>query len=318
MKPAAFTYHRARDVAGAIGLLAELGDDAKIIAGGQSLVAMMNFRLARPAHLVDISRVGGLDYLRGDGDTLRIGALTTHHAVEVATDARLGSGFTLLRDAMAWVGHLPIRTRGTVGGSLAHGDATAEWCLLAVLLDAEIVVRGPRGMRAIAAGEFFHGFYTTALAPDEMIVEVVFPRPAPHSALVEFAERRGDFAIVSAAVDLDLDDGFDRGGFDRGGFDRGGFDRGGFDRGFDGDGAGPTVRGGRVALGGVAPLPVRVPEAEALLAGGGQAGPELFRRCAAAAAAAIDPPSDGNGSADYRRALTRTLIEDACAKAVAR
>jgi len=128
---------------------------------------------------------------------------------------RAGSGFTLLRDAMAWVGHLPIRTRGTVGGSLAHGDATAEWCLLAVLLDAEIVVRGPRGMRAIAAGELFHGFYTTALAPDEMIVEVVFPRPAPHSALVEFAERRGDFAIVSAAVDLDLDDGFDRGGFDR-------------------------------------------------------------------------------------------------------
>jgi carbon-monoxide dehydrogenase medium subunit len=290
VKPAAFTYHRARDVAGAIGLLAELGDDAKIIAGGQSLVAMMNFRLARPAHLVDIGRIGGLDHLRGDGNTLRIGALTTHHAVEVATDARLGGGFTLVRDAMAWVGHLPIRTRGTVGGSLAHADATAEWCLLALLLDAEIVARGPRGARTIAAGEFFHGFYTTALAPDEMIVEVVFPRPAPHSALLEFAERRGDFAIVSAAVDLDL----------------------------DGDHAAPTVRGGRVALGGVAPVPVRVPEAEAVLAEGRQAGPELFRRCAAVAAAAIDPPGDGNGSADYRRTLTRTLVEDACAKAVSR
>jgi carbon-monoxide dehydrogenase medium subunit len=285
MKPAAFTYHRARDVAGAVGLLAELGDDAKIIAGGQSLVAMMNYRLARPAHLVDIGRIDGLDHLRRDRDALRIGALTTHHAVEVATDSLLG-GFTLLRDAMAWVGHLPIRTRGTVGGSLAHADATAEWCLLAILLDAEIVARGPQGERTIAAGEFFHGFYSTALGYDEMIVEVVFPRPAPHSALVEYADRRGDFAIVSAAVDLDLAEG--------------------------------AVRGGRIALGGVATVPVRVSEAEAVLAEGGPASPELFRRCASAAAAAIDPPSDGSGSAGYRRALTRTLVEDACAKAVSR
>ena len=287
MKPAAFTYHRARDVAGAVGLLAELGDDAKLIAGGQSLVAMMNYRLARPAHLVDIGRLDGLDYLRRDGNALRIGALTTHHAVEVAADAHLG-GFTLLREAMAWVGHLPIRTRGTVGGSLAHADATAEWCLLAILLDAELIACGPGGVRGIAAGEFFHGFYSTALGYDEMIVEVVFPRPAPHSALVEYADRRGDFAIVSAAVDLDL------------------------------DARRATIRGGRIALGGVAPVPVRVPEAEAVLAEGGPAAPELFRRCAAAAASAIDPPADGSGSADYRRALTRTLVEDACAKAVSK
>jgi carbon-monoxide dehydrogenase medium subunit len=290
MKPAAFTYHRARDVAGAVGLLAELGDDAKIIAGGQSLVAMMNYRLARPAHLVDIGRIAGLGHLRRERNALRIGALTTHRAVEVATEPLLG-GFTLLRDAMAWVGHLPIRTRGTVGGSLAHGDATAEWCLLAILLDAEIVARGPQGVRTIAAGEFFYGFYSTALGYDEMIVEVVFPRPAPHSALVEYADRRGDFAIVSAAVDLDLD--------------------------LDGT-ARPAIRGGRIALGGVAPVPVRVPEAEAVLAEGGPASPELFRQCAEAAAAAIDPPSDGSGSADYRRALTRTLVADACAKAVSR
>jgi carbon-monoxide dehydrogenase medium subunit len=208
--------------------------------------------------------------------------------VEVATDPLLG-GFQLLRDAMAWVGHLPIRTRGTVGGSLAHADATAEWCLLAILLDAEIVAQGPQGVRTIAAGEFFHGFYSTALEYDEMIIEVVFPRPAPHSALVEYADRRGDFAIVSAAVDLDLEGR-----------------------------AGSAVRGGRIALGGVAPVPVRVPEAEAVLAEGHPASPEFFRRCAVAAAAAIDPPSDGSGSADYRRALTRTLVEDACAKAVSR
>jgi len=105
---------------------------------------------------------------------------------------------------MRWVGHLPIRTRGTIGGSLAHADATAEWCLLAVLLDALIVVEGPAGCRSVAAGDFFQGVFTTALEPDELIVEVVFPRPAPRAVLTEFAERRGDFAIVAAAIDLDL------------------------------------------------------------------------------------------------------------------
>jgi CO/xanthine dehydrogenase FAD-binding subunit len=201
MKPAAFTYHRPGSVTGALGLLRDLGDDAKIIAGGQSLVAMMNFRLARPEHLIDIRKVPGLDQIRRDGDTLRIGALVTHHAVEVAD---LGRDFDVLTRAMRWVGHLPIRTRGTIGGSLAHADATAEWCLLAVLLDAVIAVEGPAGRREVAAADFFQGVFTTALEPDELIVEVAFPRPAPRTALTEFAERRGDFAIVAAAVDLDL------------------------------------------------------------------------------------------------------------------
>lgn len=284
MKPAAFTYHRARDVEGATKLLAELGDEAKLLAGGQSLIAMMNFRLARPQHLVDLGRLDGLDYLRTEADGLHIGALTTHHAVETAPETQLGPGFGLLRTAMEWVGHLPIRTRGTVGGSLAHGDATAEWCLLAVLLDARITAQGTRGRRTIGAGDFFHGFFSTALEPDEVVVEIVFPHAAPHSALTEFAERRGDFAIVSAAVDLDLN--------------------------------GTAVSGGRVALGGVSAVPVRVPEAEAVLDRGGPAGPELFAECARAAAAAIDPPGDGNGSARYRRVLTRTLVERACEKAV--
>ncbi|MDT7611183.1 MAG: 2-furoyl-CoA dehydrogenase binding subunit [Pseudonocardiales bacterium] len=201
MKPAAFTYHRPGSVAGAVGLLRDFGDDAKLIAGGQSLVAMMNFRLARPEHLIDIRRVPGLGEIRREGDCLRIGALVTHHAVEIAS---LGAEFAVLSRAMRWVGHLPIRTRGTIGGSLAHADATAEWCLLAVLLDAVIVVEGPAGRRSVAAADFFQGVFTTALEPDELIVEVVFPRPAPRAALTEFAERRGDFAIVAAAVDLDL------------------------------------------------------------------------------------------------------------------
>ena len=180
MKPAPFSYHRARTVAGAVGLLTELGEDAKVIAGGQSLVAMMNFRLARPEHLIDIARIPGLDTISRDGDALRIGALVTHHGVETAD---LGPDFRVLSDAMRWVGHLPIRTRGTVGGSLAHADATAEWCLLALLLDAQIVAEGPAGRRNIPADEFFQGVFTTALEPDELIVEVVFPRPAPRAAL---------------------------------------------------------------------------------------------------------------------------------------
>lgn len=284
MKPARFAYHRARDVAGAVALLAELGEDAKFIAGGQSLVAMMNFRLARPAHLVDIAGVRELSFIRLEDDGLHLGALTTHHEVETAS-ARLGPGFAVLSEAMRWVGHLPIRTRGTVGGSLAHGDATAEWCLLAVLLGARIVVRGPGGRRVIPAEEFLFGFYSTALEPAELIVEVVFPRPAPHAALTEFAERSGDFAIVAAAVDLDV--------------------------------TGGEIHGGRLALGGVAPVPVRVHRAEAVLASGERAGPELYAECAAAAAAAIDPPSDANGSAQYRRALVRSLVRQACEEAMA-
>lgn len=280
MKPAPFQYHRARDVDGAARLLAELGEDAKVIAGGQSLVAMMNYRLARPGHLVDIAGLRELDRMHRDADgALRIGALTTHHTVESDPAGVLEAGFEVLNRAMTWIGHLPIRTRGTVGGSMAHGDATAEWCLLAVTLGAQFVAHGPRGERTIAAGDFFLGYYTTALDPDEILVEIVFPRPAPHAALTEFAERRGDFALVAAAVDLDVEDG--------------------------------EVRSGRVALGGVASTAVRVPEAEAVLADGGS-----FEACASAAAHGVEPPADASGSTHYRRELVRTLVRRACEEAV--
>ncbi|MDS1269636.1 FAD binding domain-containing protein [Lipingzhangella sp. LS1_29] len=286
MKPAAFAYHRARDVDGATALLAELGADAKVLAGGQSLVPMMNFRLARPRHLVDIGRLHELNHITRDGSALRIGALTTHHTVETA-GRQLGPEFEVLRAAMSWVGHTPIRALGTVGGSLAHADATAEWCLLAVLLDASVTVRGPCGsQRSIAAADLFLGFYTTTVEPDELITEVTFPRPAPRAALTEFAERHGDFATVAAAVDLDLD--------------------------------GDTVRGGRVALGGVAPVPVRARAAEEVLRRGEVASVDLFAECAAAAAAEIDPPDTPNGDAAYHRNLARDLIERACEEALAR
>ncbi|HZA50602.1 MAG TPA: xanthine dehydrogenase family protein subunit M [Myxococcaceae bacterium] len=282
MKPAPFAYHRAFDVRGAVDLLAQLGDDAKLIAGGQSLVAMMNFRLARPSALIDLSRVEGLRYLRRDGDALRIGALTTHHAVEVANG--LGDGFGVLPRAARWIGHYPIRTRGTVGGSIAHADPTAEWCLLAVLLDAEIVAQGREGRRTLPARQFFKGYFSTALRPDEVIVEVTFTRPAPNAALTEFARRQGDFAIVAAAVSLDL--------------------------------SGETCRSARIALGGVDATPIRVAEAERVLAGA-RVGSELLEEAAEVASRSIEPGSDAHGSAAYRRTLTRTLVARGLEEAIA-
>ncbi|MBX5333207.1 FAD binding domain-containing protein [Rhodococcus fascians] len=276
MKPAQFDYHRARDVSGAVRLLAELGEDAKIIAGGQSLVAMMNFRLARPGHLVDVGGLNTLSYIRRESDGLHIGALTTHHDVE---SGDVGTDFAVLRDAMRWVGHYPIRTRGTVGGSIAHADATAEWCLLAILLDARIVVESVRGRRTVEADSFFFGYYSTDLAFDEMIVEIVFPNPAPHAAVTEYAERQGDFAIVGAAVSLDLD--------------------------------GVAVVGGRVALAGVGATPMRSPAGEAALAAGG-----TFADCADAAAEALELEDEGMFTAEYRRTLVRTLVAEACSDAL--
>jgi CO/xanthine dehydrogenase FAD-binding subunit len=233
---------------------------------------MMNFRLARPEHLIDIRRVPGLDQIRREGDCLRIGALVTHHAVEIAS---LGAEFAVLSRAMRWVGHLPIRTRGTIGGSLAHADATAEWCLLAVLLDAVIVVEGPAGRRSVAAADFFQGVFTTALEPDELIVEVVFPRPAPRAALTEFAERRGDFAIVAAAVDLDLP---------------------------------------RIVLGGVSTVPFVVTNLPASR-GSQHTESVLWAHLAEAAVDAVRVRDEPGISAHYRRGLVRTLVERACAEA---
>ncbi len=177
MKPAPFAYHRAHSVAEAVALLTELGDEAKILAGGLSLVPMMNFRLARPTALVDVSRIGGLSYLRADAaDGLRIGALTTHRAVEISRDPAVLGGFGVLPRSARWIGHYPIRSRGTFGGSIAHADPASEWCMLAVLLDAQVVLTGPDGRRTVPAAEFFEGYYSTAAGPDEMITELWFPQ----------------------------------------------------------------------------------------------------------------------------------------------
>ncbi len=282
MKPAAFKYQRANTVEEAIEQLTELGDDAKLLAGGQSLVAMMNFRLVRPSALVDITPIPELQYLEPDGEGLKVGALTPHRWVEEMEEPNLLEGFSVLKKAARWVGHYPIRTLGTFGGSIAHADPSAEWCMLAVLLDAEIVAVGPEGERVIPASDFFQGFFMTALEPDEMVVEVRFPKPAPHASIQEFARRAGDFAIVSTAVALDVRDG--------------------------------KCSSARVVLGGVSDIPLRVPEAERVLEGA-DASWEAFEEAGQEAAKAIDPPSDVHGDADYRRDLSAVLVRRALSEA---
>jgi aerobic carbon-monoxide dehydrogenase medium subunit len=283
VKPAAFEYRRATAVEDAVNQLTELGDEAKLLAGGQSLVPMMNFRLVRPSALVDVAGIPDLQYLEShDGRELKIGALTPHRWVEEMEDPELLEGFSVLKRAARWVGHYPIRTLGTFGGSIAHGDPSAEWCMLAALLDAEVVAAGPGGERVVPASDFFHGFFMTALEPDEMIVEVRFPQPAPHAALQEFARRAGDYAIVAAAVTLDMADG--------------------------------KCRSARVVLGGVADVPLRVSEAERVLEGA-EVGREAFEEAGREAAKVVDPPTDVQGTAEYRRDLSAVLVRRALEEA---
>ena len=300
MKPAPFTYHVAHDVAEAVALLTELGEDAKVLAGGQSLVPMMNLRLARPSALVDITRIPGLDYLRAGPDGLHVGALTRHRAVETTRDPAVLEGFGVLQRSARWIGHYPIRSRGTFGGSIAHGDSTAEWCILAVLLGAQIILTGPGGQRQVGAGDFFEGFFTIAAEPDEVITEVWFPAPAPHAALTEFAPRQGDFATVAAAVSVDLGNAGGEEGADGGG-------------GAESNGQpGGVLRQARIVLGGVSPAPFVV---DATSLAGQPAAAGTWREAGELAAAQIDPPDDENGDARYRRHLTATLVARALAEA---
>ncbi len=282
MKPAPFSYHRARSADEAVSLLAERGDDAKLLAGGQSLVAMMNFRLARPAALVDISRLAELRYVGPHDGGLRIGALALHRDLERLTDPGLLAGFGMLPRAARYIGHYAIRAAGTFGGSIAHADPAAEWCMAALLFDAQMVARGPGGERVIPVASFFKGFLETALRPDEMIIEVRLPAPRPGAAICEFARRHGDFAIVAVAAAVDRHGG--------------------------------VCRDARVVLGGVASTVERAAGAEATLIGS-SLGADVIAAAAQAAAAATDPPGDIHGSAEYRRHLIQVLAARAIGEA---
>lgn len=284
MKPAAFEYHRVFTAQEAIGLLTELGDDAKILAGGQSLTPMMNFRLARPSALIDINPATELDYIRRDGDILAIGALTRHRTVEISLSKDIQDGYAVLSKAARLIGHYPIRTRGTIGGSIAHSDPSAEWCLLARLFDATIVAEGPQGRREIPSAEWFTGFLTTSLEPDEIVIEVRFNGPRQYAALAEFAQRKGDFAITSAAIAFDVAEG--------------------------------RCQNTSIVLGGVGSEPFRSAELESLVEGQPVTA-ATWKSAAEKASKMVSPPADLHGSADYRRHLVNSMVQRAFADTAA-
>jgi CO/xanthine dehydrogenase FAD-binding subunit len=205
MKPPPFHYEAPSSVADAVDLLARAGDDAKILAGGQSLIPMLNMRLARPTVLVDINRVTELDYLRRDEEGLHIGALTRHVTVERSEIVR--RHWTALHEAVGWIAHPQIRTRGTIGGSVCHADSHAELPSVFAVLDAEFQVQSATGTRVVPCSEFFLGPFETVLGADEVLTEITVPGLPPHtgSAFREYAHRRGDFALAGAAAVLATD-----------------------------------------------------------------------------------------------------------------
>ena len=198
MKPAPFAYDAPRELDEVLALLARGDEDVKLLAGGQSLVPLLNFRLARPDRLVDLNRVDELAYLRRDGDVLRIGALARHADLERSQE--VAAGWPLLAEAVRYVGHAQIRARGTVCGSVAHADPAAELPVALVALNARFHLRSVRGARVLTADELFLGFLTTSLEPDELLVEIEVPRVAGAAAFVEYARTHGDFALGGAAA----------------------------------------------------------------------------------------------------------------------
>jgi aerobic carbon-monoxide dehydrogenase medium subunit len=279
MKPAPFIRHVPKTIDEALKILAEVApQDGRVLAGGQSLVPIMAFRLAKPAHLVDINDIAGLDKIAGDGKFLTIGACVRHAAFHKSvTDNPLGR---LLRTVAHHIAHYPIRMRGTFCGSLAHADPASEWCLVAATLDATLVARSTRGERSIAAKQFFTGIMSTALAEDELLVEARLPLLANDArfGFNEFSRRAGDFAMAAALATYRLQSG--------------------------------KISDARVGLGGAEPSPRRIPEAEAAL--NGQApGDKAFRAAAEAAAITIDPLEDHQTTAEYRRDLVRAVVRRA-------
>ncbi|HXF81881.1 MAG TPA: FAD binding domain-containing protein, partial [bacterium] len=208
MKPAPFRYAAPESLDEALGLLRRFGAEGKVLAGGQSLVPLLNMRLVRPAVLIDLNRVRSLDYIvhgagRGPTREVRLGAMTRQRAAERSPLVRME--LPLLAEALAYVGHPQIRNRGTVGGSVAHADPSAELPAVLAALDGRVVLRSARGARTLSAEEFFRGYLTTALAPDELLVELRLPaHPHRGTAFLEVARRHGDFALAGVAVAMDV------------------------------------------------------------------------------------------------------------------
>jgi len=274
MKPPAFEYVVADSVDAAVAALAAAGGDAKVLAGGQSLVPMLNFRLLRPAILVDINRIPGLAFIEEGEAEIRVGALTRHHQLE--TSPVIAKHFPVLSDAMTHVAHLAIRNRGTIGGSLSHADPAAELPMLALLLDATLTMASPSGRRTVAAKDFFLGALSADLAPDELVTEIVFPRLPAGSGwgFEEVARRHGDFALAAVAATVTVSDG--------------------------------TIAQARIAMTGVDETPKRAGEAEAMLTGR-TLDAALLDDVIDAVRGGVTPNTDLHASSDYRRHLVGVL-----------
>jgi aerobic carbon-monoxide dehydrogenase medium subunit len=286
MKPPPFDYLAPASLEEAVAALAEHGDEAKVLAGGQSLVPLLAFRLARPSLLVDINRIPGLDGIELEDGTLTVGALARERDVELTPGLR--ERCTMVVDAIEQIGHVAIRNRGTVCGSLAHADPAAEWTALALVLDGEVDLIGPGATRTVPASEFLVSYFTTALASDEIMTRVRLRLPGGRSGscFLELARRHGDFAIVGVGALVTL----------------------------DGDG---SIADARLGLIGVGQTAVRATQAEAVLRGGRPTS-TLFAEAAKAAAAGIDPNGDIHASADYRRHVADVLVRRALDTALER
>jgi carbon-monoxide dehydrogenase medium subunit len=282
VKPAPFEYVRVESVPAAVAALAEWEGEARLLAGGQSLIPLMNMRLARPSALVDVNPIGTLGSVREEGDSIAVGALVRHAGLEWSPV--VGARLPLLAEAVCHVGDRQIRTRGTIGGSLAHADPTGELPVAALALGAQLSVESRHGTRAVPVEDLFLGAYSTSLGEGEMITEVTFPRrDGAVSAFVECSRRHGDFAVLSvAAVGV------------------------------------PAPNGGgwealRLSLGGVADRPILVPRASELAAGT-ELETDVVEAIGAACVEASDPPTDVRASAGYRRQLIPVYVERALAR----
>jgi len=283
VKAAPFSYHAPETLDEVLALLAEFGDEAKVLAGGQSLVPVLALRLSRFEHLIDLNRIPALRYVTGTDGVTRVGAMTTQAAIGGSEEVR--RRVPLLADATAYIGHFQIRNRGTIGGSLSHADPGAEYPAVAVALDADIVLASVRGTRTVGATEFFTGSFTTAAGPDEVLTEVRFAhRPPDGCAVVELARRHGDFAIAGVACAVELD-------------------------------SAERVQSLRLGLFGVAPVPVRAAGAEQVARGtpAGELDPVAVGHAALAGVSCV---SDVHADAGYRERVAAHLAGQAVARAV--
>jgi aerobic carbon-monoxide dehydrogenase medium subunit len=283
MKPASFDYHAPATLDVAVSLLQRHADDARLLAGGQSLLPMMNFRLATPAVIIDLNRISALAYIESDNDAVRIGSMTRQRAIEFSPI--VAERIPLLSEAIKLVGHLPTRSRGTIGGSIANADPAAELPMVLQALEGEILAYSPRGERTITAADLFRDAMTTSLAPDEIIAEIRLPAMAPCTgyAVEEFARRHGDFAIAAVtAVIVRNRDGCSK---------------------------------ARLATAGISSHSNRLNEAEQILEKHGLSD-NMILQAAETASDLVKPMSDHNASAEFRRRLTAVLTERALRRAI--